>query len=405
VAKLVALLLTLAALSGATNRAFAGERNWALDQVRQHEAAVLQRMIGLQAPKRPQGPTPAEIVGGGIAPPSRWPFQVGLLLASVSDNYMAQFCGGSIIDREFILTAGHCAEIVSAADLHILTGTASLANGGTRREVKKIWIHPRYDGVTLDFDVALIQLKTKIPNLAQDKIADVITRAKEPQLAPDGTKTFVAGWGDTGSGFPMALREVSVPIVKRKTCNSEKSYDGQITPRMLCAGLEEGGKDSCQGDSGGPLVVKNGAGYFRMQAGIVSQGTGCALPNFYGIYTRLAVLEAWVSAKISALRAASASALACDMSGGSASSPACRRAAKDEAEKEVAAYLDVIKRRGTPAQASEAAATQRAWSQSLGGICAFEAAMNGNLGREDCVEKEARQRADALAGQLSDLPN
>ncbi len=146
----------------------------------------------------------------------------------------------------------------------------------------------------------------------------------------------------------------------------------------------------------------NRSGKFRIQAGIVSWGNGCAEPNFYGVYTRLAILENWVSAHMAAMRASAASALACDIAG-RASSPACRRAAKDEAEQEMAAYLDTIKRKGTPAQAQSASVSQRAWSQALGGVCAFEAALNGNLGREDCVAKEARKRADTLAGQLSEL--
>jgi hypothetical protein len=80
-------------------------------------------------------------------------------------------------------------------------------------------------------------------------------------------------------------------------------------------------------------------------------------------------------------------------------------AEKDEAEREMAAYLDAIKRAGTPLQARDAAAAQRTWSQSISGICALQAAMGGQLGREDCLAKEARKRAEALAGQLSDLPN
>ena len=138
-----------------------------------------------------------------------------------------------------------------------------------------------------------------------------------------------------------------------------------------------------------------------MQAGIVSWGDGCALPNFYGVYARLAVLEKWVSAKMAALRASAASALACEISGGGASSPACRRAAKDEAEREMAAYLDAIKRVGTPSQARDAAAAQRAWSLSVSGICAFEArperaAWAGRLSRARNAQAGGRARRPAF---------
>jgi secreted trypsin-like serine protease len=389
---------------GAASEAPAGD-NWARDEVRRQEAAVLARVLGLPTDRLKALTIEPKIIGGVKSPPNSWPFQAGLLIAAQSDNFLAQFCGGSVIDEEFVLTAAHCVvKPMTAANLHVLTGTQSLRAGGTRRPVKRIRIHPAYNPVTFDFDIALVQLKDKITDIAPANMALVITREQEPIFAEAGTQSFVTGWGDTTGNdtFPYALRHVAVPIVKRDLCNSPKSYDGQVTTRMLCAGLARGGKDSCQGDSGGPLLVPTRSGRRRIQAGIVSWGTGCAEPNFYGVYTRVAVFEDWVSAHMAALRASAASALACDISG-QTSSPACRRAAKDEAEREMAAYLDVIKRKGTVAQAQTAAASQRAWAQALGGTCAFEAAMDGNLGREDCVAREARKRADTLAGQLANL--
>jgi secreted trypsin-like serine protease len=395
--KSLALMLALTAVCA--SHSFAGD-NWARDLVRKREAAVFARAGGpdLTANTGSDGIRPL-VVGGIQSPPHRWPFQAGLLVGSIANNFQAQFCAGTIIDEEFILTAAHCAEVLSAAQLRVLTGTQSLAVGGTRHAVQQIKIHPGFNDQTFDFDIALIQLKTRVREIAPPKMADMITTAQDG-LAKRGTDSFVIGWGNTGISFPTELREVSVPIVSNERCNAEQSYDGAVTPRMLCAGLGRGGKDSCQGDSGGPLIVKDNRGRLQKQAGIVSWGNGCALPHFYGVYTRVAVLEPWVTASMEAIRASAVSALACEIAGNRPSAPACRRAAKEQAEREIAAYLDVLRRAGTDRAAS---AAQRSWRQSTGAACAFAVAINDQLGREDCIATEARKRADALAMQISEL--
>jgi secreted trypsin-like serine protease len=396
------LALALALTGVCASHSFAGD-NWARDLVRQREAAVFARAGGPSLAANPASDGIRPLIVGGIeSPPHRWPFQAGLLLAANPNNFQAQFCAGTVIDEEFILTAAHCAEILPAAQLHVLTGTQSLASGGTRHTVRRIKIHPGFNDQTFDFDIALIQLKTKVTGIAPPKMADMIKTSQEG-LAKRGTDSLVIGWGNTGTSFPAALREVSVPIVSNKRCNAEKSYDGAVTPRMLCAGLGGGGKDSCQGDSGGPLIVKDNRGRLQKQAGIVSWGNGCALPHFYGVYTRVAVLETWATASMEAMRASAASALSCEIAGNRSSAPACRRAAKDEAEREIAAYLDVLRRAG--ADGAEASDVQRAWTRSLSATCAAPIAANGQLGREDCIAGEARERADALALQIAGLGN
>lgn len=102
-----------------------------------------------------------------------------------------------------------------------------------------------------------------------------------------------AGWGRTSEGGSSsdALLKVEVPFVSANKCSA--SYPNQITDRMICAGFDEGGKDSCQGDSGGPLVKGNGSS--RVLVGVVSWGEGCARPGKYGVYSKVSSVIDWIN--------------------------------------------------------------------------------------------------------------
>ncbi len=232
-------------------------------------------------------PDTGEIIGGQPADPGEYPFQVALLFHGVQDRWSAQFCGGTLISPDTVLTAGHCVVGETANGLDVLAGTNYLRpGGGIRVRVRQIRQHPGYDDFTLANDIAILQLRQTLPYTPVQPV-----QPGEEALWTPGTLATTIGWGDRDiaadhQDYPHHLREVQVPVVSDADC--AVNYGSElIQSDQMCAGdMVDGGEDSCYGDSGGPLMVQDGSRW--VEIGIVSTGRGCARHNWPGIYTEVA---------------------------------------------------------------------------------------------------------------------
>jgi secreted trypsin-like serine protease len=238
----------------------------------------------------------ARIVGGKVAAPGTHPWQVALVAAEGKVVADAFFCGGSLYSANWVITAAHCVnQGTTASQVDVVVGTQDLRKGGTRLKVAQIIIHKAYGvGNPNDNDVALLKLASNVPAAGTKAIVPV-SEAEESTLIPPQTLVTTSGWGATSQGGNVVpdLRELTIPTVPTKgVCDDKVSYGNRVTDNMICAGRQQGGQDSCQGDSGGPLSA--GTGEARRLVGIVSWGDGCAQPDKYGIYTRVARYSQWI---------------------------------------------------------------------------------------------------------------
>jgi secreted trypsin-like serine protease len=186
------------------------------------------------------------------------------------------FCGGSIIAQRWVLTAAHGFKFSArGADWRAKAGATNHATAGVWAEIDRVIVHENYNDATVENDIALVRLK--LPPAG--RIIPLVDPSATLQV---GQPLEVTGWGATqeGGGDSKDLLKVSVPYADTAACNEPASYDGRVSPRMICAGYREGGVDSCQGDSGGPLVWRTPDG--PALVGVVSFGDTCARKLKYG---------------------------------------------------------------------------------------------------------------------------
>ncbi|XP_065211786.1 venom protease-like [Planococcus citri] len=217
-----------------------------------------------------------------------WPWMALLVSKSDGPGYGDWFCGGSLLNSRYVLTAAHCfyskgARSKDESDFYVRLGeydTGDYAETETQEfDVDKLIVHPEYDPAVNINDIAILKLNQTVQYTQY--VRPICLPGAEPRVNED---TIVAGWGLTayqGSKSHLLLY-VDLPVRDLNECR-DALFDSPVHDSNICAGPETGGKDSCNADSGGPLMYQ-GNGKRWESVGIVSWGRRCG-EAYPGVYT------------------------------------------------------------------------------------------------------------------------
>src|SRR5215211_3109024 len=154
------------------------------------------------------------IVGGTAVPNGKYPFMAALLdTRRAGDAFDELFCGGTLIDKDSVLTAAHCLVNPKPDKLQVVVGRTVLnKNRGQLRSVSRRFIHPRYNGN--GYDAAVLKLGRPVKGIKPIKLAT----ARQNDLEKPAHILTTAGWGvvkqrpGPSDIRTFRMHEVSVPV-------------------------------------------------------------------------------------------------------------------------------------------------------------------------------------------------
>jgi secreted trypsin-like serine protease len=297
-------LIVLAALS------LTGHRCLADDELNDDKVSDLESEISYR------------VIGGEVAADGAWPWQIALYARKSDGNYQ-NLCGGSIFNKDWVMTAAHCVVsvdpgskqkvVTEASALRIVESTSQIdrvlspKSRGKVIAIERVIAHEDYDPARTQNDIALL------------KLASSASSTPIPPAFPEGSTVeipgkiaTITGWGavrpydpktysDPITGvklrpfdpkyFLPRLQQAELPIIDCKRA----PWQNIIDHRNLCTLVEEGKKSSCQGDSGGPLVVRKEDGGFVL-VGVTSFG-GNPCNSGPSVFSRVSAFQGWIEAK------------------------------------------------------------------------------------------------------------
>jgi len=262
----------------------------------------------------------SNLVGGTATRLGDYPYMA--LLGYLDDDGEIYYkCGGSILNRKYILTAAHCHSFDQPIR-EVVVGEHTIGRRKRNQPdpqtlaIEKIIQHPEWNLAEFynGYDIALVRVKELI-KLYLDDSRYVALPVCLPWNSDDhgfftepGQRLTVTGWGTTSNNRGIVdenfekyqaasgtmIRDY-LPIIDEATC--KKSSGSANYSIQICAGGERG-RDACKGDSGGPMVFREYAEGPYYQVGIVSFGTkscGIGKPT---IATRVTAFLRWIHSNL-----------------------------------------------------------------------------------------------------------
>jgi len=242
-----------------------------------------------------------QMVGGEEVTPHSVPWQVSVHHDRGSGFH--HFCGGTLVDKMFVITAAHCTDEDAADKMRVVLGDHSLTENDGKEQtinVAKIMPHEDFHFGPIRNDISILALESPV-DLSDGTAALLRLPPFQREDYKEGGRGTVTGWGaeKVWGHCVDKLHGVTIDLQSDETC--QQYWGSEFGEQQLCIGNLMPGAGPCNGDSGGPVACTDDEGLYH--CGIVSFGKDCSASFIPDVYTQVSYFRNWIDEKISAYKA------------------------------------------------------------------------------------------------------